>query len=239
MIVAFINTKGGTGKSTSARNLVFSKAVRKKFDSVAFVELDPQATNKAWWTNRKNNRTINSTDKVIFKHVSSTDDEEILKHLGDLETKTDFMVLDVPGESKGKFHSRFACAAADVVIIPMRTSTEDESAFEENLLPIIRESMDNDEDSAGKYFILPSFVNPQSNLDNIRAYLDDVLPDYINVLNAAIPSRPVFENYSRFGNTLQDYKKMVKANKRLVAQADKAIADVEKIANEVLNLQSK
>jgi cellulose biosynthesis protein BcsQ len=137
MIISFVQTKGGTGKSTLAVNTTFSKAFHDKFKSIALVELDPQGTLKNWWQERtEENR---NSDNVSFHHISSTQKEVIQDGIKNIATHNELLVLDIPGESTSKLHTKFACAISDIIVIPMRTSTNDESAFADNLLPIIKE----------------------------------------------------------------------------------------------------
>ena len=137
MIISFIQTKGGTGKSTLAINTAFSNTITQYFQSIALVELDPQGTVKNWWSEREEN--ARPLGNVSFHHISSTQKEVIQEGIKSIAVHNQLVVLDTPGESISKLHTRFACAFSDLVIIPMRTSTNDESAFADNLLPIIKE----------------------------------------------------------------------------------------------------
>jgi len=235
MIIAFVQTKGGTGKSTLAQNIAFSKIITNAFDSVSIVEMDPQKTLYKWWQRRKENRQRTTT--VGFKHISSTEKGVILKELGELEENNDFLILDVPGESIGKFHTQFACAVADLVLIPMRTSTNDEEAFEDNLLPIIEKVMDVDQESRDIFYVVPSFTHPLANRQNIFDYFQGILPEYIHCLNATFSFGTVFENYSRNGNNLFEYANSVRSNQKLYEQAKKAINEIETIAEAIINLR--
>ncbi len=235
MIIAFVQTKGGTGKSTLAQNIAYSKKIGKTFESISIVEMDPQRTLYKWWQRRKENS--HRSANVNFTHISSTERDIILKELEDLESSNDFLILDVPGESIGKFHTQFACAVADLVLIPMRTSTNDEEAFEDNLLPIINRIMEVDRESRNVFYVVPSFTHPLVNRQNIIEYFHGILPDHINCLNATFSFGTVFENYSRSGNNLYEYAHSVKTNQKLYEQAKKAIIEIETIAEAIINLR--
>jgi len=58
MITSFIQTKGGTGKTTLAKCLAFSKTFKKEFGSVCLIELDPQGTISSWHKHRQESRTV-------------------------------------------------------------------------------------------------------------------------------------------------------------------------------------
>ena len=236
MIIAFVQTKGGTGKSTLAMSVAFSKKIRQVFSSIALVEMDPQGTLKKWWTRRESNPGL-SNKSISFSHISSTARDVILKDLEELEQHNDLLILDVPGESVGKFHTQFACAVADLVLIPMRTSTNDEEAFEDNLLPIIEKIMKVDNESNDIYYVIPAFTHPLANKENIYSYFQEIMPDYIHCFRATFSFGPVFENFSRAGNSLREYAEMVKANRKMFEQAVKAIQDIESIAEEIIQLR--
>lgn len=234
MILAFVQTKGGTGKSTLALNIAYSRLMKKEFSSIVLVELDPQGTLRKWWERR---RITGRESNISFHHISSEDRNEILKEIEALEEKNELLIMDVPGESVGKFHTKFACAVADVVLIPMRTSTNDEEAFEDNLLPIINKIIEVDEDSRDVFYIIPSFTHPLANKQNIYNYFKEITPDHIQCLRSVFSFGSVFENFSRGGNNLYEYAKSVKSNTKLYEQAKKAIHDVELIAKEIIQLR--
>ncbi len=236
MIIAFVQTKGGTGKSTLALTVAYSKTVARSFASTALVEMDEQGTLGKWWSRREQNHV---KDKhICFHHISSQDKDEILELIEKLENENDLLILDVPGESVGRFHTRFACAVADLVLIPMRTSTNDEEAFEDNLLPIIRRILELDTESRDVFHIIPSFTHPLSNKSNIYGYFKDIMPDYVHCLKAVFSFGSVFENFSRGGNNLYEYAKLVKPNLKLYEQAKKAIKEVELISREIIKVVS-
>ncbi|MGK0290383.1 MAG: cellulose biosynthesis protein BcsQ [bacterium] len=232
MIISFVQTKGGTGKSTLAMNITFSKAVTNNFKSVALVELDAQGTLKTWWKERIEEGR--KPHKVSFYHISSTNKEEFQKEIQAIAQHNELIIMDVPGESTGKLHTQFACASSDLVLIPMRTSTNDESAFANNLLPMIKEIIRIDHQKDHKFQVIPTFVHPQSNRMNIVNYFNDILPEEVECLNVVYPQRSIYENYNREGMHLLDYYDSVKNNKRLLQQATKAVEDVEIITNTIL-----
>lgn len=232
MIISFVQTKGGTGKSTLAVNTAFSKAFQEKFKSIALVELDPQGTLKNWWQERtEENR---NSDGVSFHHISSTQKEVIQDGIKNIATHNDLLVLDIPGESTSKLHTKFACAISDIVIIPMRTSTNDESAFADNLLPIIKEIIRSYPIKKGNFFILPTFTNAQSNKEKVIDYFKDILPDYVGCLNVVYPFRSIYENFNREGANLLEFVDSIKNNKRMYVGGARAIEDIESIAHSII-----
>ena len=235
MIIAFVQTKGGTGKSTLALNVAFSQIISSHFPSICLVESDPQGTLKKWWDRRVHQKR--KPENISFHHISSESKDDILEEIESLENQNELLILDVPGESIGKFHTKFACAVADLVLIPMRTSTNDEEAFEDNLLPIINKILDVDKESRDVFYIIPSFTHPLANRENIFEYFTDVIPDSVHCLKAVFPFGSVFENFSRGGNNLFEYAESVKSNTKMYEQAQKAINEVELIAKEIIQIR--
>lgn len=231
MILSFVQTKGGTGKSTLSMNAAFSKFVLDRFKSVALVELDPQGTLQSWWQER----TAEGRESyhVSFHHISSTQKEVIQQGISAIAAHNELLILDVPGESTSKLHTKFACAFSDIVVIPMRTSTNDESAFKYNLLPLIKELIKLTPEKIGSFFVLPSFTNPQSSKAKIIEYFNDILPDYIKCLPVVYPMRAVYENFNRDGMHIREYADSLISNKRSYSQTYKAVEDIELIVDAI------
>jgi len=234
MIISYVQTKGGTGKSTLALNTAFSKYLHTKFKSIALVELDPQGTLKSWWTEREEDGR--NSGKVSFHHISSSQKEVFQDGIKSIAMHNQLIVMDIPGESTGKLHTRFACAVSDIVMIPIRTSTNDESAFADNLYPIIKDIIKADPKKKDAFYVLPAFIHPQSNKSNIMEYFEDVLPAYVKCFPALYPTRSVYENFNREGLSLSEYAKMVKNNKRYSRQALSAIHDIEEITKNLFRI---
>jgi len=231
MIISFVQTKGGTGKSTLAMTTAFSRCMGRKFESIALVELDPQGTLNTWWSEREDAQR--NSGKVSFHHISSTQKEVFQNSIKTIATLNQLIVMDIPGESTGKMHTRFACAYSDIVIIPMRTSTNDESAFAENLFPIIKDIVKVAPRLKRSFFVLPAFTHPQTRTKKLVDYFQDILPEPVGCLEAPYPFRSVYENFNRDGYTLLEYSKSVKKNKRHQQQAAKAVSDIENIAKHI------
>ena len=221
-IISIVNLKGGCGKSTTARCLAYSRAFRRAYQRIALVELDPQGTLAAWSAKR------DAGGAVTFTLLDSNSARNVGDVLETLNKSHNCLVLDTPGESRANFVSDIAIPISDLVIVPMRSSTDDEQSFEANLLPMLRGYRE-------KVLILPSFTHPLANPERTKEYFEAVMPDGIRTLNSCLPNRGVFENYSRRGRTLDEYARSVKGNARDHKQAQAAINDIEQIAREIVN----
>ncbi|MDX1959725.1 MAG: ParA family protein [Leptospiraceae bacterium] len=237
MIVSFVQTKGGTGKSTLSMNIAFSAIVSGKFASVALVELDPQGTLQSWWKSRIEEGR--DSGKVSFHHISSTQKEVVQDGISSIANHNELLILDIPGESTSRLHTKFACAYSDKVIIPMRTSTNDEAAFRDNLLPLVKEILKLNTEKKGGFQILPSFTNAQANSKRVIEYFTDILPNYIHCLPVVYPQRSIYENFNRDGMNLIEFAESLKNNKKAYAQVSKAVEDIEIIAQAIFDLENK
>lgn len=234
MIISFLQTKGGTAKTTLAKCLAYSKTFDKAFGSICLVELDPQGTILSWHSQRKNGKK----EKVGVAPLYEREEHQMVDALEGLMEKYDTLILDVPGESLGKFTTRFAASLSDLVLIPMRSSTNDEQSFVDHIYPILDQMLQADAGKAGSFHIIPTFVHPQSKVESIAGYFREVMPEEVECLDAFLPHRSVYENFTRDGMNLYEYARYVKSNARQYAQAKRAIKDIEQIAENVLRLTS-
>jgi chromosome partitioning protein len=111
-VIAVVNSKGGTGKTTLASALSVRAAQESK--RVAMVDLDPQKSLVAWWQRR--GKTDNPT---IFEGAETAADAlEALAHTG-----WDWVFLD--GPPKDLLVIEEMINAADFVLIPSKASMAD------------------------------------------------------------------------------------------------------------------
>lgn len=234
MILSFLQTKGGTAKTTLAKCLAYSKAFGKAFDSICLVELDPQGTILSWHEQRPNGEK----EKVGVAPLYEREEQKMGDTLEGLLEQYELLILDVPGESVGKFATRFAASLSDMVLIPMRSSTNDEQSFVDHIYPIIEQTIATDPDKQGAFYIVPTFVHPQTRAKSVQQYFNAIMPEEIRCLDTFLPYRSVYENFSRDGLNLHEYASSVKRNVRLYFQARKAVSDIEGIAKSVLKQTS-
>lgn len=231
MIISLVQTKGGTGKSTLSQCLAFSSVIRRAFDTIALVELDEQRTLQRWWQKRLD--AGRPAHNIHFHHLSSTADDAMQKAMASVVAEHDLTLIDVPGESVSRFHTGFACAISDLVLIPMRTSTHDEDAFE-NLLPIIEDVIAKYPEKSASFFVIPAFCHPRTTPQKIFSYFQESLPAKIGCLPALFPFRSTFENFNREGMNLYEYIQFVKSNRRDFQQAKTAEAIIQHLAKEIM-----
>jgi cellulose biosynthesis protein BcsQ len=136
MIISFLQTKGGTAKTTLATCLAYSKAFEKAFATVGLVELDPQGTILAWQQQRAQ---PDKAASVGIAPLYEREERTMIDTLDALASRYELLILDVPGESLGKFATRLAASLSDLVLIPMRSSTNDEQSFVDHIYPLLQQ----------------------------------------------------------------------------------------------------
>lgn len=230
-IFSFVQTKGGTGKTTLSLGVACSKAFRSHFGQVALVELDSQGTLADWIGERIANRR--KMKNLSYYQLAGLDLTALTRELESIIAGHEAVILDVPGESVGGFATKLALNLSDLVLVPMRTSTNDEASFGRNLWPVIQEGLKS---NRARFAIVPTFVHPQSNADKVNGYFSSIMPVQIRCLQHVLPSRAAFENFNREGMTLEEYAQSVKTNSRLARQAQIALRDIEAIATEAINV---
>lgn len=228
-IFSFVQTKGGTGKTTLSLGVACSKAFNNHFGQVALVELDSQGTLADWIGERIANKR--KMKNLSYFQLVGLSLETLAEKLENIISTHEAVILDVPGESVGGFATKLALNLSDLVLVPMRTSTNDEASFGRNLWPVIQEGLKNNH---AKFAVIPTFIHPQTNPKNVSTYFNSIMPEQVRCMKSILPTRAVFENFNREGMTLAEYAASVKTNIRLSKQAKNALQDIEAIANEAI-----
>ena len=110
-VIAVLNQKGGSGKTTIAINL--AHALRRQGKEVLIVDADPQGSARDW--------SENSADGVC--PVVGLDRETLARDLPAVTESFDWVVIDGPPQLAGI--SAAAVKVADAVLIPVQPSPYD------------------------------------------------------------------------------------------------------------------
>lgn len=119
MMIAFSNTKGGTGKSTLAAHLalwLFDRGIR-----VALLDADPQATSARW---------IQAAEPQILVRIA-TDSELVRQARQALLETAEIVVADTPGSNSES--AQAVTLLSDLCIVPLQPSKPDLRAIKEAL----------------------------------------------------------------------------------------------------------
>lgn len=237
MIISFVSTKGGQGKSTLSLCVSYSKIFNKSFDSIGLVEMDVQGTLRTWYVCRGENEGRIENDKVSYSELIGKNDEAIKSTLNETIKRNEVVILDVGGTGRPTKYLQMALKLSDVVIIPQRTSIPDEFSFYDNLVPTIKDVIQEyPKKRKGVFHLLPTFVNPTSNPKKVISHFRDVIPEYIDILPCCFYQRKVFEDCMFDGNTLIENLEYSKTNKRENEKVKQAISDIENISKQIIKV---
>lgn len=206
-IIAVLNMKGGSGKSTIATNLARGLQAH---GSVCIADVDPQGTSLRW-----DNATPEESDMPAVFAPSLPLDERIPA----LATGWDFVVVD--GAAKAKDRTRQCVQAADVVLVPVRPSGADIWASEW-LVGVIRNRQRMSGGTPRAAFV----ISQQIVGTNLAGEIGGVLGQYeIPVLEGRTSQRVAYAEALSVGSTVLDME-----------PEGKAAAEVEAITDETLTL---
>jgi chromosome partitioning protein len=206
-IIAVLNMKGGSGKSTVATNLARGL---QQHGETCIVDADPQGTALRW-----DNATPESADLPAVFAASLPLDERIPS----LAKGWDFVVVD--GAAKAKDRTRQSVQAADVVLVPVRPSGADLWASEW-LVGVIR----NRQRMTGGVPAAAFVISQQIVGTNLAGEIADVLGQYdLPVLEGRTSQRVAYAEALSVGSTVLDME-----------PEGKAAAEIRRITEETLQL---
>jgi chromosome partitioning protein len=114
-IVAFVNQKGGVGKSTLTTNV--AAALSRKY-RVLLLDTDSQGSSEDWGVARINKLHSKNNVRGFSKHYRGVKKAtEVSLDLEEIATSYDLVVVDTPG--RNELVSLGVIAAANLVIIPL------------------------------------------------------------------------------------------------------------------------
>ena len=205
-IVAVLNMKGGTGKSTIATNL--ARGLQEE-GSVCIVDADPQGTALRW-----DNAKPEDADMPPVVSVSLPLNERIPA----VAEGWDFAVVD--GAAKAKDRTRQCVEVADAVLIPIRPSGADLWASE--WLVSVVKGRRRQTGTPGAAFVVSQAVVGT----NLAGEIEGVLERYeLPVLDGRTSHRIAYTEALSVGSTVLD-----------TDPSSKAAAEVRQITSETLDL---
>ena len=208
-IVAILNSKGGSGKTTIATNL--ARGLQRAGRSVLIADTDPQGT-AAEWANLR----AEGSDLPPVVGVSKA---TLKEHMRDVGSAYDVVVMD--GAAKLQAISVEALKVADVVLLPVRPSGADLWAVED-LVDLIHTRQDVTGGRPAAAFV----VSQQIVGTNLAGEVGDVLDAYeLPVLDGRTSQRVAYTEALSTGTTVLD-----------MAAGSKAAAEVERITKNTLAL---
>jgi chromosome partitioning protein len=212
-VVAVLNMKGGTGKSTLATNL--ARGLQRE-GSACIVDADPQGTALRW-------ANAGPEDLELPPVVSAS--LPLNERILDAADGRKFTVVD--GAAKAKDRTRQCVEVADVVLIPIRPSGADIWASEW-LVSVVKgrqEATASGATASGKP--AAAFVISQAIVGtNLAGEIEEVLERFeLPVLDGRLSQRVAYAEALSLGKTVLD-----------TAPSSKAATEVEQIIFDTLQL---
>jgi chromosome partitioning protein len=187
MIIAFLNQKGGVGKTTLA--IHFAAALSRMGNKVLLVDADPQGSSLDWSASRSDD------DPTIS--VIGLPKPTLHKELPSIGANYDYVVID--GPPRVNELARSAIMASDIVIIPVQPSPYDVWAAKE-IVDLLSEASTFKENIKSVFVINRKISNTAIGRD-----VGDALAGYpLPVLKSSICQRVAFAESAACGLTVLD-----------------------------------
>ena len=213
MIIAYLNQKGGVGKTTLAVHTAAAFALAGR--DVVLIDADPQGSALDWLEARQH-RLADETEPLFG--VVGMPRAIIHKQLPRIAAGCDVVVIDGPPSLADI--SRSAMFAADLVLIPVQPSPYDVWAAE-GLVGLIAETRVYREDLDARFVVSRRIVNTAIGRDVTAALAQWPIP----VLPAHVSQRVAFAETAATGSTVLETVAGSPAAREIEALRD-AIASV-------------
>ena len=186
MILAFLNQKGGVGKSTLSTNA--ADYFHRRGDKLLLIDADPQGTTNDWAARR---------DDLPFPVMQLARDNmarEILSHAANY----DHVVIDGPPRAEAL--SRAVIIASDLVVMPIEASGASDWAIQTTIRQI-REAREYKDNLLSVFLvsrIIPNTVISRSIRDHVADY-------GIPLLKATVANRVPYAEALTMGKTIFEW----------------------------------
>ena len=202
-VVAIVNQKGGTGKTTLATNLA---SVLAEKGTVLLLDADPQASAQNWaasdWT---------SPDTLAVKEVGNGN---LLQRIRSVARDYDWIIIDGPPGITST--SADAVRAADLVLIPAKPSPLDVWAASE-IVAAVRARQNTTKGMPKAAFVI-TMAQPRTLLGR---QIDTALTELgIPVLQARTTQRVAYPNAINEGNSVVDGRDQTARNEILAISGE-------------------
>ena len=220
MLIAVAAEKGGVGKTTISTNLAGVRATQGH--SVAVVDTDVDETKGryayAWCSARKDQPAAAQLNAYMLRG------EDIYNPLLSYKEMFDTVIVDLPAGNSVEL--RLACAAADVVVIPLRVGQYDTNGLS-TMLSVANEWRQTRPEVRFLAVLSDVPFNAVSDLRDSVEMLDGVA-QYVTRTRRHIVGRQAFRNSARAGLAVTELSKSQ-------GRDPKADADLLSLYEEVFN----
>lgn len=210
-VIAVLNQKGGSGKTTIATHL--ARGLQAQGYSVLLVDSDRQGSARDW-------RAVDEDNPLPVIGLDRPTLDKDLKSVSD----KDFIVID--GSPQATDLAVSAIKASDFVLIPVQPSPYDIWATSD-LVDIVKQRIEMTDGKLKAAFIVSRAINNT----NIGKEVSTVLLDYgLPVLHTKIMQRVSYPNSAAIGKTVLDTES---ANSSAVQEITSLVNEIKKILSEV------
>ena len=203
-VIAVLNQKGGSGKTTIATHL--ARALQLQGSSVLLVDSDKQGSARDW-------SAVNESNPVTVIGLDRPTLDRDLKNISD----KDFVVID--GSPQATDLAVSAIKAADFVLIPVQPSPYDIWATSD-LVDLVKQRIEMTDNRLKSAFVVSRAIKNTK----IGGEVSEVLTEYgLPVLDARIVQRIAYPNSAAIGKTVFETE----------SKSSDAVAEMNALATEV------
>lgn len=203
-VIAVLNQKGGSGKTTIATHL--ARALQLQGSSVLLVDSDKQGSARDW-------SAVNESNPVTVIGLDRPTLDRDLKNISD----KDFVVID--GSPQATDLAVSAIKAADFVLIPVQPSPYDIWATSD-LVDLVKQRIEMTDNKLKSAFVVSRAIKNT----RIGGEVSEVLTEYgLPVLDAKIVQRIAYPNSAAIGKTVFETE----------SKSSDAVAEMNALATEV------
>jgi chromosome partitioning protein len=211
--IAFVSSKGGAGKTTSA--LLLATALARIYD-VTVIDADPNHPIETWASGG------NAPPRLSI--VSDADEDTIIERIADAASKTPFVIVDLEGTASKIV--LIAISQADFVAIPTQGSQLDANEASRAIRVVLQSQK-----MTGKpipYAVLLTRTSSSIRTRGLAHIQSGLIGAGVPVLETELNERDAFKAIFSFQQTLEG----LSASE--VPNLDKAKTNVEEFAREIL-----
>jgi len=211
--IAFVSSKGGVGKTTSA--LLVSTALAKLYD-VTLIDADPNRPIQTWAAGG------NAPPRLTI--VSDADEDTIIDRIEDAAARTTFVIVDLEGTASKTVV--YAIAQADFVVIPTQGSQLDANEASRAIRVVLQSQ--KLKKSIVPYAVLLTRTSLSIRTRSLAHIQKGMVEAGIPVLQTELNERDAFKAVFSFQQTLDQL------NPAEVPNLDRAKSNVWELAYEIL-----
>ena len=205
-VIAVLNQKGGSGKTTIATHL--ARAILLKGFSVLLVDSDPQGSSRDW-------AAVNEENPVPVVGIDRPTIERDLKRIAE----KDYVIID--GAPQAADLAISAIKASDIIIIPVQPSPYDIWATSD-LVDLVKQRIEMTDGKLKAVFVVSRTIKGTK----IGKEISVALSDYgLPVLETSITQRVIYPTSASMGSSVLDEEPTGEASK-----------EINNLTNEILSI---